>query len=216
MAPEISVVCGSMADFEADMYVNSSNGLLLHGSGVAEQLSNYSGRLVGRDELHEYWMLVGMSMEPLKSPLEHIHYVRRREPTVLQYESLKEMVVCRDSRPLKMGDAVLVTAGDILVSNAVGMTYDWAKSPPEVIPATYESVRDSLIKSFGFARRLGCESVAVPVMCTRKGGLSKYVSSEATLSAIESSAGSLKNIFIVLHNDELAGDRKFFEDFYKV
>ncbi|MFH1471648.1 MAG: hypothetical protein ABIF85_02005 [Nanoarchaeota archaeon] len=215
MVSKITVLYGNIAYVNADMHVNSSNGFLLHGSGTAEQYADYSGSVVG-DELQEFWNLVNIAKEPLKSPLDHMYRIRKREPTRFQYESLEDMVVSRDSRPLKRGDAVIpITINNLQISNAVGMTYDWKKSPPKLIPATKKTVQDSLEKSFGFAKKLGCKSVAIPVMCTRKGGLSKEESSEATLSAIESSGNSIDKIFIVLYNDELLKNKQFFDEFYK-
>ena len=90
---------------------------------------------------------------------------------------------------------------------------------PPLIPATFESVRNSLIKSFDIASEMRCESLAVPVMCARKGGLSKETSSWATLQAIEklnSKDTTIKKVIIVLYSEGFAKDRDWFQDFYSI
>lgn len=201
MLPKITVHSGNMTGSGAKFLVNSANGYLLHGSGTAEQIRNHLGRIVDGEALRDYQKLLSEAKHPLKPALEYMNNAQKREPSVLQY-----------------------AFGDLAVSNAVGMTYEWEEKPAEgslpVAPATKESVKGSLLKSLGFAESLGYDKVAIPIMCARKGGLRKDESAEATVSAIKEhfsriSQSAIHEINVVLHDKSLQEDEKYFEKFFR-
>ncbi len=223
MLPEITVYCGDITGAGANFLVNSSNGYLLHGSGTAEQIRKYLGRLVDEEALQDYQNLLSEAKPPLKPALDYMHNAQRREPSVFQHESLKYIVRERKSKPLVRGDAALLTFGDLAVSNAVGMTYDWSELPSEqplpIMPATFRTVKNSVLKSLSFAENLKCDEVAMPIMCTRKGGLEKDESAGAAASALKNHFSKyphskIKEIVVVLYDKELQACEKYFEGYF--
>lgn len=172
--------------------------------------------------MKDYQILLSRAEWPLKPALDYMHNVQRREPSVFQHKCLEYIIRKRNSRPLRRGDAVLQTFGDLAVSNAVGMTYDWKKLPSQPLPiihATFKTVKNSLMKSLGFAENLNYGKVAVPIMCTRKGGLTKEESSEATLSAIKEhfshyNGSPIQEIVIVLYDKALQSEEKYFKGYF--
>jgi len=221
--PKISVYCGDITEAGAKFVVNSSNGYLLHGSGTAEQIRNRLGKLVDGESLQDYWNLVSEAKWPLKPALDYMHNVQKREPSVFQYESLKHIVMERKSKPVMRGDAALLTFGNLIASNAVGMTYDWEEKRAEgsypVLRATEDTVKFSLQSSLDFAERFRCNKVAMPIMCTRKGGLKKDESAGAAASALKSHFSknrdsTIKEIIVVLYDKELQDCEKYFEGYF--
>lgn len=223
MLPKISVYSGDITGTEASFLVNSSNGYLLQGSGTAEQIRNRLGRLVDSEALQDYQKLLSEAKWPLKPALDYMHNIQKREPSVFQHESLKLIIRDRNSRPLQCGDAALLTLENFAVSNAVGMTYCWKKKPVggslPIEPATKESVKNSLKKSLAFAEELKCNKIATPIMCTRKGGLKKEESAEATGSAIREhfsqyADSAINEVVISLYDKTLQNDEKFFRNYF--
>jgi len=221
---EISIETGNITNQNVNLLVNSSNSFLTLGSGVSQQIREVGGYLSQKDgEFKDYWNLVNEADSVLRKVLDYVHS-KRPVPSKVQKECLEYIIRKNNSKELKLGDAALTSSGDLAkvkykakyIAHAVGMTYDWKIQPnPSIIPATFESVRDSLAKSFDIANDLKCESLAIPVMCTRKGGLTKEESSEATLDALERLRGEkVKKVFIVLYSDELKREREWFQEFY--
>jgi len=218
----IEIKTGNITNKNVDLLVNSSNTYLTLGSGTAEQIREAGGYLPIDDK--EYWNLVNESNPYLRKVLDYIHS-KRSTPSIVQKECLEYIIKKNDSKELRLGDAILTTSGNLsstpekakYVAHAIGMTYDWKVQPnPPSIPATFESVRDSLIKSFELATKLNCKSLAVPIMCTRKGGLTKEQSSEATLKAIEKLNGtSINRIVISLYSEELEKEKKWYQEFFQ-
>jgi len=219
----IEVKIGNITDQNVDLLVNSSNSYLLLGSGTSEQIREAGGYLSGNDK--KYWDLINRADENLKTVLDYIHNIRPI-PSIVQKECLEYVIKKNKSKELKLGDTVLTSSGNLskvtnkakYIAHAVGMTYDWKVQPnPPIIPATFESVRNSLIKSFSIASELKCKSLAMPVMCTRKGGLTKEESSEATIQAIEKLKDrntTVNSINVVLYSEELEKERSWFQRFY--
>jgi O-acetyl-ADP-ribose deacetylase (regulator of RNase III) len=216
-----------MVEQQADMLVNSSNTFLLMGSGTAEQIRNAGGCIPSESkEYDDYWKLAGEARGALIKVLSYIH-ANRPMPSVIQKECLEIVIRGNDSRELKRGDAFLTSSGDLAklsgkaksVAHAIAMTYDWKVQPnPPIVPATLESVRQSLEKSFEIATLFEYTSIALPIMCTRKGGLAKEVSTEATLQALQilnSRDSKVKEAVIVLYNDELKKDVRWFEKAFR-
>jgi len=217
---KISIESGNITNQNVDLLINSSNTYLILGSGTAEQIRESGGYLTADD--NEYWSLVNRADSTFKKVLDYIHS-KRPIPSIVQKECLR-YVIRNNSKELNLGDVVLTSSGNLAkiqnkakcIAHAVGMTYDWKVQPnPQIVPATFESVRDSLVNSFDMADKLNCKSIAMPVMCTRKGGLTKEESSEATLDALERLRNTkVKNVVVVLYSDELEKERKWFEEFY--
>jgi O-acetyl-ADP-ribose deacetylase (regulator of RNase III) len=223
---KVKVAAGTMVEQQVDMLVNSANTFLIMGSGTAEQIREAGGCITGGKPFEEYWRVVGKAKGELKTVLDYIHS-KRQIPSIVQKECLEYLILKNDSRELNLGDAILTSSGNLSkvpgmakhVAHAVGMTYDWKVQPnPPIIPATKESVRNALERSFEIANSLECRSVAVPVMCTRKGGLSMEESTEATLKALQTincSDSKVKEITIVLYNDEMEKDIEGFRNAYR-
>ena len=224
----IKVKVGKLTSQNVDLLVNSANTYLLLGSGTAEQIRETGGYYSPTDkEFKEYWGLVDEANPTLKKVLDYIHS-KRPKPSIVQKECLDYIIKENDLKELSLGDSVLTTSGNLSkvpnkakhIVHAVGMTYDWKVQPnPPIIPATFMSVRESLIKSFDIASEIKCESLALPVMCTRKGGLTKEESSWATLQALEelnSKDTSIKSVSIVLYSEELKKEKEWFRSFYNV
>ncbi len=223
MLPEITIFSGDITKAGAEFLVNSSNGYLLHGTGVAEQIRKRLGKLVDEKSLRDYQKLLSEAKYPLKPALDYMHNVQKREPSVFQYESLKYIVRKRKSKPLMRGDAVFFTFGNLAVSNAVGMTYDWEEKATggslPVLRATKDTVKFSLQKSLAFADSLNSDKVAMPIMCTRKGGLKKDESAGAAASAIKNHFSkyrdsAINEIIIVLYDEALQSEEKYFEAYF--
>lgn len=224
----IKIKAGKLTSQNVDVLLNSANGYLLLGSGTAEQIREVGGYYSPTDKgFKEYWDLVDEADPTLRRVLDYIHS-KRPKPSIVQKECLNYIIKKNNSEELRLGDAVLTTSGNLskvpnrakYVVHAVAMTYDWKIQPnPPIIPATFMSVRDSLIKSFDIASEIKCESLALPVMCTRKGGLTKEESSWATLQALEklnSKDASIKSVSIVLYSEELKKEKEWFRSFYSV
>jgi O-acetyl-ADP-ribose deacetylase (regulator of RNase III) len=218
----IEIKTGNITNQSVDLMVNSSNTYLLLGSGTAEQIREAGGYISSNDK--EYWDLVNEAEPTLRKVLDYIHS-KRPVPSIIQKECLEYVIRKNNSKELRIGDSVLTTSGNLAkvpnkaryVAHAVGMTYDWKVQPnPPIIPATFESVRDSLIKSFDIADKLNCQSLAMPVMCTRKGGLTKEESSEATLQALKrlSKDTEINKVIVVLYSEDLERDKEWFQRFY--
>jgi O-acetyl-ADP-ribose deacetylase (regulator of RNase III) len=223
MLPKITIYSGDITEAGANFLVNSSNGYLLHGSGTAGQIRNRLGKLVDREALIDYQNMISGAEWPLKPTLDYMHNIQKREPSVFQYESLKHIIRERKSKPVMRGDAVLLTFKDFAVSNAVGMTYDWEENSNQVslpiIPATKDTVKFSLQKSLVFAETLVCGNVAMPIMCTRKGGLKKDESAGATASALKTHFSKYRDsaigeIIIVLYDKELQAEEEYFKGYF--
>gem|GEM_PF-6020703 len=217
------IYCGDITDAGAKFLVDSSNGYMLRGTGTSEQMRKRFGRIVDKKALQNYWNLVSEAKEPFSFALDYMHNVQKREPSVFQHKSLEYIIRKRKSKPLRRGDAALLTFGDFAVSNAVGMTYDWKKLPSQPLPvirATIKTVKSSLMKSIGFAEKLNYDKVAMPIMCTRKGGLEKEESAEATICAIKEHFSHYNNspiqeIIIVLYDEALQAKQDYFEKFFE-
>jgi O-acetyl-ADP-ribose deacetylase (regulator of RNase III) len=221
----VDVRTGRLVDQDADLLINSSNTYLLMGSGTAKQVRDAGGYLPKDDR--GYWELVKRANPQLKKVLDYINS-QRPIPSKVQKECLKYIIEVNDSNEVKLGDSVITSSGDLAsiggkakhVAHAVGMTYDWKIQPfPPVIPADFYTVRDSLFKSLKLAAEKECRTVALPIMCTRKGRLSKEASSLATFKALEGfnrKKTSVENVSIVLYSDELKKDEKWFRDFFNV
>lgn len=223
MPPKITIYSGDITRSGANFLINSANGLLLQGSGTASQIRSYLGRLVDEEALQDYQNLISGAEWPLKPALDYMHNVQKREPSVFQHESLDYIVRKRKSKPLMRGDAALLAFGGLAVSNAVGMTYNWEEKPVEsslpVLRATKESVKFSLQKSLVFAESIGYDKVAMPIMCTIKGGLKIDESAGATVSAIKNHFSKYQNskineIIIVLYDKELQSKKSYFEGYF--
>jgi len=225
---KISIEEGNITNQNVDLLVNSSNSYLLLGSGTAEQIRKAGGYYSPDDErFKEYWNLVNEASPALRKVLDYIHGKRPR-PSIIQRECLEHIIRKNNSKELNLGDAILTSSGNLAklsncadyVVHAIGMTYKWKVQPsPPLVPATFKSVKNSLIKSFDIANEMNCESIAMPVMCTRKGGLTKEESSKATLEAIKELnkiETTVNRIAIVLYSENLAGERKWFEKFYNI
>ena len=221
----IEVISGRITDQNVDLIVNSSNSYLLLGSGTSEQVRETGGYLSPDD--NDYWDLVNRTEPTLKKVLDYIHS-KRPIPSKVQKECLNAIIEKNYSKELKLGNSVLTSSGDLAkvkdkakyVAHAVGMTYDWKVQPnPPIIPATFKSVKNSLKKSFEIADNLNCESIAIPVMCTRKGGLTREESSEATSQALENlryKDSTVRKAVLVLYSDELKEDKEWFNRFYRL
>ncbi|MFH0929148.1 MAG: macro domain-containing protein [Candidatus Aenigmatarchaeota archaeon] len=215
---------GNIAYQNVDSSINSSNGYCIHGSGTAKQFREVCGYLPVGDT--SYQSLVDKAKHPLDKVLAYVNNVRPR-PSVFQKECLEHIIDVRDSKPLELGDALVTSSGDLAkvpkkakyIINAIGMDYSWEKEPPAVIKATHNSVRDSLIKCFDIANRKKCKSVAMPIMCTSKGGMSLeeslYASNEA-LQALDMTTSYVTKVVIVLHSKELLKEEKVIRDFFKL
>ena len=220
----IKVETGNLVDQNVDFLINSSNTYLLLGSGTAEQIRKAGGELPKDNE--EYRILRQRTSQEnpvLGAVLDYIATTDRL-PSKAQNMRLR-YIVDNSSRELELGDAVLFPSGDLsnilgrakYVSDAIGMTYDWKIQPkPPIIPATFSSVMDSLTKSFYKAAELKCKSIAMPPMCTRKGGLTPEESARASKEAFEVLDGTtIEKVEVVLYNEELEKEidkfRKLFE-----
>jgi O-acetyl-ADP-ribose deacetylase (regulator of RNase III) len=216
----VEVVTGKITEQKADMIVNSSNTYLLLGSGTAENVRDAGGYL-SKDDARYLAMKRELEYRnpALGAVLRYIDSTGRLPSKAQNYRL--NYLLDHDSRELCLGDAAVFPSGDLskatgmanYVSDAIGMTYDWRIQPkPPIVPATFDSVKNSLSKSFAFAKELECESVAVPVMCTRKGGLTKEESLGATFKAMEAIDDSvIKNVKIVLYSEELQKDIEWFK-----
>jgi O-acetyl-ADP-ribose deacetylase (regulator of RNase III) len=223
----IEVKTGNITEQDVNLLVNSSNTYLLLGSGTAEQIRDAGGYLPADDKVSnlEYWNLVNRADSTFRKVLDYIHS-KRPIPSKIQKECLEIMINGNNSKELKLGNAVLTTSGDLAkvqnkaryIAHAIGMTYDWKVQPnPPILPATFEAVRDSLENSFEIASEIKCESLAMPVMCTRKGGLTKEESSEATLQALErlnKRDTPVDKVVVVLYSEELEREKEWFKKFY--
>lgn len=221
MLPKITIFSGDITESGAYFVVNSSNGFSLHRTGTSKQIMDCLGP-PDEEALEDYQKLFSEAEYPLKPVLDYLN-VRKREPSVFQYESLKYIIRKRKSKPFMRGDAALLTFGDLAISNAVGMTYDWEEKPAggsyPVLRATKDTVRFSLQKSLVFAESLGNEKIAMPVMCARKGGLKKEESAGATASALrnhfsKNPDSKINEIIIVLYDKELQACEKYFEGYF--
>jgi O-acetyl-ADP-ribose deacetylase (regulator of RNase III) len=220
----IEVKTGDITEQYVDLLVNSSNTFLTLGSGTAKQIREAGGYLSPDDK--EYWNLVEKADSTFRKVLDYVHS-QRSVPSIVQKECLEYIIKKNNTKELSLGDSILTSTGNLskvpnkakYVAHAIGMTYDWKVQPnPPIIPATFESVRDSLTKSFDIANELKCKSLALPPMCTRKGGLTKEESSRATLEALErlSDDTTISKVIIVLYSEELEKERNWFERFYKL
>lgn len=223
MIPKITIFSGDITEAGAKFLINSSNGYLLHGTGVAEQIRNRLGRLIDEESLQDYQNLLSRAEWPLKPALDYMHNVQKREPSVFQHKSLEYIIIERKSKPVMRGDAVLLTFGDLAVSNAVGMTYDWGEKSDggsyPVLRATKDTVKFSLQKSLVFAENLKSDKVVMPILCTRKGGLKKDESAGASASALKNHFSKyphskIKEIVVVLYDKELQACEKYFEGYF--
>ncbi len=228
MAPHMSVIVkpGPITDLPVDTIVSSSNSLLILGSGTAGQVKRAGGNIPpGTEEFDDYFKLVSQAKSPLSLVLQFVHS-REPEPSIVQKECLR-ILIRRDPQELKLGDAVMTSPGILAqqperarkIIHAVGMTYDYKVQPnPPVIPATKQTVWLALANSFELANSIGCKSLAVPVMCTRKGGLTKEESTEATLDALfilEERDSSVKELYISLYDDDLQKEEAWFAEAYR-
>jgi O-acetyl-ADP-ribose deacetylase (regulator of RNase III) len=221
------VVTDTIVEQQVDMLINSANTFLIMGSGTAEQIRDVGGYIpYGSNEHENYWELVRGAKGALRDVLSYVH-ANRPIPSVIQKECLEIVIRGNGSKELKRGDAILTSSGDLeklsggakSVAHAIAMTYDWKVQPnPPVIPATFELVRRSLEKSFEIATWFDYASIALPIMCTRKGGLTKEVSTEATLQALQilnNRDSKVKEAVIVLYNDELKKDVEWFKKAFR-
>lgn len=226
----IKVKAGNIAEQPVNLIVNSANGFLLMGSGTAEQIREAGGHLKTCRQFEAYWSLIGKATGELKPVLDYINSdknSKRPVPSMIQKECLQYVIIDNKSKEFKSGDAILTSSGNLwmvpgmpkYVVHAIGMTYDWKVQPnPPIIKATKDTVERALTKSFEIANALECVSVAVPVMCTRKGGLSMEESTEATLKSLQvfdRSDSRVKEVIIVLYNDELAKEIGWFRNAYR-
>jgi len=224
--PSIEISAGALTDQRVDLLVNSANTYLLLGTGTAEQVRDAGGYIPeGTSEFKEYWELVNEADGILKEVLDYIHS-KRPIPSIVQKECLDYIIRSNKSNELKFGDAVLTTSGNLAslpngakhVVHAVTMAKDWKVLPDlPIISATFDSVKNSLTKSFEIADSLGCRSIAIPVMCTRKGGLSKEVSTKATIEALETlntTDSEIRKVVIVLYSEDLNKDAEWFRQAY--
>ena len=207
--------------------INSSNGFLTLGSGTAEDVRNFGGLIKPKTkEYEEYWALVDKANLVLSAVLKHIHGKRVDaegwpEVSWAQKERLA-FIIERDSKPLEAGDAhafrssPLATKSDVI--DAVGMTYKYEIQPPPPVLATFNSIVACITKSLVISESLGCTSVAIPVMCTRKGGLSYEISTEATIQALtefKRKGTTIHEVRIVLYSSELALEEEWFKQAYR-
>jgi O-acetyl-ADP-ribose deacetylase (regulator of RNase III) len=223
----VIVKTGNITDQRADAIVNSANTFLLMGSGTAGQIRDAGGNIAqGSGEYEAYFALVAESRGILKEVLKHVHR-QRPQPSIIQGECLRLVISSNASAEIPIGCAVATSSGNLYsnegtakhIIHAIAMSYDWKVQPnPPIIAATDDSVRMSLTNSFEVANEIGCDSVAVPVMCTRKGGLSREASVEATLRALETlnrRDSKVKEVAIVLYNEELAKDASWFRSAFR-
>ena len=220
----VKVETGNLVDQNADFLINSSNTYLLLGSGTAEQIRKAGGELPKHNEEYRSLRQRASRENPVLGAVLDYIATTNRLPSKAQNMRLR-YIIENGSRELELGDAVLFPSGDLsnisgrakYVSDAIGMTYDWKIQPkPPIIPATFSSVMESLTKSFLKAAELRCKSIAMPPMCTRKGGLTPEESAKASKEAFEVLNGTtVEKVNVVLYNDELEGDidkfRKLFE-----
>ena len=220
----IEIKTGNITYQNVDLLVNSSNTYLLLGSGTAEQTRKAGGELPKDNEEYRTLRQRASQENPVLGAVLDYIATTERLPSKAQNMRLR-YIVDNNSRELELGDAVLFPSGDLsnisgrakYVSDAIGMTYDWKIQPkPPIIPATFSSVMDSLTKSFLKAAELRCKSIAMPPMCTRKGGLTPEESARASKEAFEILNGTtVEKVNVVLYNEELEKDidkfRKLFE-----
>jgi O-acetyl-ADP-ribose deacetylase (regulator of RNase III) len=221
----VNIKTGNITHQNVDLIVNSANNYMLMGSGTAEQIREAGGYLSIDDQ--DYQNLVSKAKHPLDKVLEYIGTVRPI-PSKIQKECLEEIIERRNSKPLDLGEAFLTSSHDLAkiegrakhIAHAITMGYQWEVQPnPPIIKATHETVRNSLIRSFNIANRLKCKKVAAPILCTRKGGLSIEESSNAMMEALkvlDMMGGYVNQVNIVLYNENLERQKKFFEDFFSI
>lgn len=220
----LDVVKGRLTEQRMDALFNSSNTYMILGSGTAEDVRNAGGYLPAGD--NGYWKLVEKSKKNsvLYDVLEYVHKMR---PTPSKAQKARlEYLSENGFMELGLGDAVVLPSCDIghgngpkFVVDLAAMTYRWGQQPnPPIIRATLDTVRQSVLNGLRYADKIGCESVAIPVICTRKGGLTKKVSSEATSEALrefDKERESVKDVNIVLYSEELQKDEDWFRKFYR-
>jgi O-acetyl-ADP-ribose deacetylase (regulator of RNase III) len=217
----ISIKTGGIAEQKVQGVVNSANSFLLMDSGTAEQLRKAGGSIEkGTKEYEAYLLLVDDAKGVLRDVLKTIN--RKREPSIIETECLKLVIESNGSAELPLGCSVITGSGNIsltqgnakFIAHAIAITKNWSKPPNfPAIKATKDSVRRSLINSFEALEERGCVSVAIPVMCTRIGGLSKEESTGSTLRALDTlnrRDSKIREVSIVLYNAELAKDIGWF------
>lgn len=176
---------------DVDVLVNSANGGLIHGGGMAAEISRASGEC-----FPEYfdWLVKKMPGELGEMYRELRETTELLKPTYLQMGSL--LLISKFGGPLKQGQAVVAGSGEIgkyphwgpeRVVHAVGMTYDFASPDrdeagmPPVIPATEDIVTTAIEMTLATMKGIGWQSLAVPQMCVGRGGLATW---EQSLQAI--------------------------------
>ncbi len=221
----ISIETGNITEQKADLLFNSANGSGAMGSGTARQIADAGGYIRSGGQIYE--KLIERAKSPMKEVVTYVKSVRHN-PYKVEIESFEHVIIDRDSKPMELGDAFLTSSGDLAeipgrakdVVHLVAMDYEWEKQPnPPIIKATHESVRGSMLEGFRIANNLRCNSIAAPVPCTRKGGLTIEESSGAMMEALEGLnmiGGSVNHISIVLYSKELERQKKFFDNYFSV
>ncbi len=217
----ITVKTGDITSHNVDLIINSSNWYLILGGGTAKQIRNAGGIIRSGREISNYLRMVDRTEGQLRASLEYFHSKNPR-PSIVQRECLSYMVRKNMPNGLALGDAVITATGNLSqtpsrashVVHAVGMGYTFDGQNFHTVPATSDSVKDSLSKSFAIANNMNCRVIAVPVMCTRKGGLTKCESMDAFTEAL-GKAGHIKmeEIILALYSPELEKEGAWFKNY---
>lgn len=219
----IELESGPITKVDVDVIINSANGTMIHGSGTAADISNASGKLTEK-EMKEYSLVVkripGIAGKVYQEIWKLSQEGKYHQPTRLQLECAK-FFLTNNGDPLAEGQIALTTSGDLeakkgakWIIHAVGMTYDYKAGiqpetgRPPIIPAKPAKIKKAILKSLNFLRdkNLG-NSVAIPIMCTRKGGVTPRESLQAIKEGIMEhlkEGTNLRRIVIVGDNPKTA------------
>ncbi|MFH1500355.1 MAG: hypothetical protein ABIE22_00215 [archaeon] len=191
---------------DVDCVINSANGHLFLRTSGAGRIREISETIGGEDR-KEYNGLLAQLPEKTRNWYEGIFEKEGYEYTQAQLSCLRLLV--ENGRAFELGDAVLDTnwskSDPRAIIHAVGMSYSLGKEKVHRKRASVDSVGIALGKSFYIAREQGYESVAVPIMCSRKGyGLTPEKSHEILSDLLIHVEDSLNRVVICADNEETA------------
>ena len=151
---------GYAIDKNVDIVINSSNGFLLLGKGGSGQIRKNSEKLDFIDELRFHDLLFKLS-DKICRWYERAYNNHGWDLTKAQLSCIKLLVKNGEFKP---GSAVL--DGNII--HIIAMSYNINGKKKKIIPATVDSVTDSLREAFKIAKEQKSKSIAIPVLCSRE------------------------------------------------
>ena len=199
---KIEYQTGFAIDKPVDAVVNSANGFLLLGKSGAGRIRDVA------DKLNIFnWVEYGCYLLslPKKTRMWFVNAYKNHNWKLSKAQlSSMRLLLENNKQPFLLGSVVMDKdkINGKTVIHAVGMSYDLDKNK-ERIPATEDSVNECMKNVIKIISVLGVDSIAIPVMCARKGyGLSPEKSLKIIESSLKEISDSKLKVTICFDNEE--------------